>query len=116
MRDTVVFDRKKGLLGVKRKSYTKEEKELGTNYVVDILDPINFERIKTVPGHGLSEHNWYPLSNEDPRTQFWRLFNIIDSANWQYSGYSDGDGIQVDEAYIENKHAVFEQIRKIFVA
>jgi len=113
-RPRLVFDRKNGLLGVRRLAYKREEKEFNTNYVVDILDPINFKRIKTVKGFHNPEYNWHSLPRNDPRVQFWKLFCIIDSANWYYDGYSDGDGVQINEAYIENQHEIFEQIRKIF--
>lgn len=114
MRSKIVFDRKKGVIGVKRLANKKEEKEFGTNYVVDILDPINFRQIETVAGVSNPDYDWHGLPRKDPRVQFWKLFNIIAGADWCYSGYSDGDGIQVDEATIENQHEVFESIRELF--
>ena len=116
LRNQIVFDRKKGLIGLKRLAGKNEEKEFGTNYVVDVLDPINFNRIETVRAFGGSEHNWYPLPRDDPRVRFWNLFDIIEGgdADWYYNGYHNGDGIFVEEAFIENKHEIFEQVRKLF--
>lgn len=83
---------------------------------MDVLDPINFNEIETVRGFGEKEHDWYPLPRDDPRVQFWTLFEIIEGgdADWYYNGYHENDGICVEEAFIENKHEVFEQVRKIF--
>ena len=116
MRNRIVFDRKKGLIGLKRLAGKKEEKELGTNYVVDVLDPIDFNKIETVRGFGDEEHDWYRLPRDDPRVQFWELFSVIEGgdADWYYSIAGIGDNAEVDEAYIENKHEVFELVRKLF--
>ena len=83
--------------------------------MVDLLDPVNFSRTETVPTSG-STYNWHNLPKTDPRVQYIALFDIIEGgiADWYYSGYSEGDGICVDEAFIENAHQVFELIRKIF--
>lgn len=113
MRHSVVFDRKRGLLGMKRTANKNEEKEFGANYVVDVLDPISFKKSKTVVHIG-PDYDWHTLPREDPRVQFIKLFDVIASANWDYSGYSEDDGIVVEEAFIENEHEVFEQVREIF--
>lgn len=111
----VVFDRKSGVLGYRRLATKAEEKEMGCNYVIDLLDPVNFKRIETVASSGPT-YNWHELPKTDPRVQYMALFDVIEGgiADWYYSGYSEGDGICVDEAFIENAHEVFERIRKIF--
>ncbi len=89
---------------------------MGGNYVIDLLDPVNFSRIETVASSGPT-YNWYSLPKTDPRVQYMKLFDIIEGgiADWEYNGHHDGvDGIVVEEAIIENPHEVFELIRKIF--
>jgi hypothetical protein len=113
----VVFCRKTGLIGVKRTAYKNEEKEFGVNYVVDILDPVDLDtKLRTVKGFGEKENDWHVLSSSDPRVQFIGLFDVFEGghADWYYDGHHDGDGIQVEEALVENRHEVFELVRKIF--
>lgn len=111
----LVFDRRTGALGVKRHATEKEEKELKCNYVVDRIDSFSLRKldVPTEPGV-LSERDWIALPHNDPRQQYWDVLQIIEGADWYYSGYHDGDGIQVEEAYLEDPHKVFEQIRKVF--
>ena len=112
MRKQVIFDRKTGVVGIKRLATKKEEKEFGGNYVVDILDPINFHTTKTVQLVS-PDYDWLALPKEDPRVRFIKLFDAIYGADWYYG---IPEHCEVDEAYIENPHDVFEQIRKIFEA
>lgn len=112
----VVYDRKSGKLGVRRSTWTQEKDSFDTNEVVDIFDPINWQVIETVPGHGGKEYDWKNLPDDDPRVQLWKLFDIIEGghADWEYSGQPEGDGIFVEEAYVNNRYEVFELIRRAF--
>lgn len=113
-REWVVFDRKKGLLGVKRVISGEKEKEMHSNYMVTILDPITFRELEDVQLHG-SDYDWYDLPIDDPRVQFWESMKVIHDADWYITGYMDNrESLEVDEHYIENQHEVFEKLRKIF--
>ena len=113
MRDQLVFDRKSGKLGIKKKATEKQQKEMGCNYVVDVIDPINFKVICTGPLVG-TDYDWHGLPSTDPRVRYRKMFDIIYEADWYFSGYQEGDGIVVEEYFIENQYDVFEAIRKIF--
>lgn len=111
----IVFDRKQGLIGIRRLAVKNEEKEHSCNYVIDILEPISMARVeKTVSSTGF---DWQPLPKTDPRTQFIKLFDILEGgeADWDYSIRSGDEQASIEEAYIQNRHAVFELIRKLFV-
>lgn len=115
-REYLVFDRKKGLLGVMKNIQGEKEKEMGGNYMVTIIDPVSFEDIKDVKSH-TNEYDWHELPKTDPRVQFWKLMDVLENADWYINGYPDGpDDIQVEEHYLETipAHQVFEQVRKIF--
>lgn len=116
MRKIVMFDRKKGLLGIRRMAWKNEEKELGVNKVVDIVDPIEFNKGQTMRAFGDAEYDWHSLPCDDPRVQYISLFDVIEGgeADWYYGIQSGNDNTCVDEAYIENPHEVFRQIRRIF--
>ena len=113
---TVVFDRKKGHIGKKRYVRRDEQQKLQCNYVVDILDPVNYSHLNTVPAVGGTEYDWHELSKQDPRYQLINLFDIIEGghASWYYGIAGCGENAEVDEAYIENPYEVFELIRKLF--
>lgn len=116
MRKVVVFCRKKGTLGVRRLANKDEENKFKTNYVVDILDPVSFEQLETVKGFSDPEHDWHELKSRDPRAQFYHLFRVIEEgdADWVHEIQGSGEDATVEYSYIENRHEVFELIRKIF--
>ena len=113
---TVVFDRKNGHIGKKRYATKDEESRLHCNYVVDILDPINYNHIVTVSAVGGSVYDWYPLPKQDPRYKFINLFDIIEcgTAEWYYNIVGGGENAEVEETYITNPYEVFELVRKLF--
>ena len=112
-RQWLVFDRKKGLLGVKKNISGAKAKEMSSNYMVTLLDPMNFKQLQDVQLHG-NEYDWYDLPKDDPRVIYWKLFQLVYEADWEYNGYQDGDGITVEGAEIINEHEVFQKIRELF--
>lgn len=121
MKDKIMYNRKTGQLGLKRHIGKKGQKdknwgdgteEWGSNYAVFILDPVLFTWDPR--NRENSNTDWRELPQSDPRVQFMTLFHAIDSADWFFSGFEEDEAIVVEEAYIQNKHAVFKQIRDIF--
>jgi len=114
---SVVYDRKSGKLGVRRSKWITEKDKYDTSQVVDIFDPVNWQVLETVPGHGGTEYDWRDLPDDDPRVQLWKLFDIFEGghADWEYSGHHDGEGIEVEEALVNNRYEVFEMVRRVFV-
>ena len=114
----VVFDRKNGHIGIRRSATKKEISEHSVNYMVDILDPDNLLHVdKTVPGFGEETYDWCSLPKKDPRTQLIMLFDIIEDRSvtkWFFSGWEKNEEFEVEEAYVENRHEVFELVRKLF--
>lgn len=106
MKEYLVFNRKTGEVGVQRFQDTLE----GRNYKIVLLDPMNYREVDTIEDCA----DWVRLPNNDARVKYWRVMDAIYNARWYYNGYHDGDTIIVDEAYIENEHEVFEEIRKVF--
>jgi hypothetical protein len=121
MKDTVVFNRKTGQIGLKKclgddgfkdKGWGDHDKEWGSNYAVFPMDPITFDWSYQVREQATTD--WKPLPNDDPRVQFVELFETIYGADWYHSFIGGDDNTEIDEYYIQNEHRVFQQIRKIF--
>jgi len=116
----LMFDRKKGLLGIKKYIGNQKqlEKEMGSNFMVTLIDPINFKELENVQLHS-NDYDWHELPKDDPRVLYWRLFSIIYDADWRIyahccNEYCDGHETEVDESCIENEHEVFQQVRELF--
>jgi len=113
MTEELVYDRKKGLFGVKRLISGEKQKEMGSNYMVTLLDPVNFKELEDVKLNS-NDYDWHKLPKDDPRVQYWKLMDIIHTADWFYSGWTENEDIVVEEAYLNEPHSVFELVRKIF--
>lgn len=114
----VVFDRKRGCIGIKRLTRKKEREvdKITCNYAVDVLSPVTLE-----PDYVVSllspNYDWIPLPDSDDRVRFLKLFQAIDDADWYFNVITGNDRVEgeVEERYIENPHEVFQKIRKIFL-
>lgn len=96
----VVYDNKTMEYGVVRK-------RLPDKTGVCLLDPITLEEsCKTFEE---DMRGWKPVPKDHLVQKWVDFFDIVEEADW----YIDTPG-EVGEHYIENRHAVFKQIRKLF--
>ena len=107
----IVFNIQTGELGTKRLVTKAEEKEFSCNYIVVKLNPVTLEKTKEKVD---LTNDWRTLRNTDDRVKFIKLFDTIDNAAWEYEISGRDEDATVEDSYIENKHAVFQQILKIF--
>lgn len=107
----IVFNTKTGELGTKRLATKAEEKDFSCNYIVVKLNPVTLEETKEKVS---LTNDWRTLRNTDDRVKFVKMFDVIEEADWYHEICSRDDDATVEEAYIENKHAVFQQVLKIF--
>ncbi len=119
MKDILYFNIKTGQLGLKRylgsiKGKGNWPQEWGSNHAIIPVDPVTFKETHNTEHWQQVSSDWKQLSKNDPRVQYVALFKIVYDADWSHTGYSDGDDIVVDEAFIENEHDTFESIRRIF--
>jgi len=97
----VVYDSKTMEYGVVRK-------RLPDKTGVCLLDPITLEESYKTFEEGMEGWKTVP---KDHLIQKWvDFFDIVEKADW----FINTCGCEVDEHYIENPHAVFKQIRKLF--
>jgi hypothetical protein len=111
-----MFDMHDGRLGLRRLARGDEQKEFRCNYVIDVYDPVTFEKICT---QNTTDGKWRELPSMDSRVKFFKFRDAIYDADWFVDArccneHCDGYDTEIGEMYMENELEVFKVMLKVF--